>query len=897
MDMRKTAGLMLIIMLVLIFPSIGTAEENSAYALFSSETPKTGRMQAALTLGGTVEIKTEGGKTGWVLRPDDIQSSYLRCRIDDDYMFNLKSADTVEVAVTYFDDSYGGFSIYYDAQGGRRQAEFVQMRNTKQWKTHTFVLYDARFANGIDTDDFQIITNGTGKKADENGVMDASPYAVTISELRVSKSSLKSPYHITAQTGRAGNIFFEGEPVAFDISFASDAAGFGGEAVGCRVTDFDGNLVFSKNFAVSQKPETLVIPDLKYGIYYLEIAVTSPNVSQKKLVDFSYSRKADSVNERFGTNIHYDYEVYGKQDIIALSDLIQNAGYGFARNSVRWNQVEKTRGVYEMPENTMTAMRYNSKIGLKTLAILSCENWLYSGAPFLLDSDEQRRAYADFCSYAVGELSPYTHYFASPNEYNLIAGVNQPSHAAPFTRLVKAAYPAIMAADSEAFIVSGEIGRYEEEYNQDCYNMGILDVCDAFSMHLYDYVGGPEVNTVLPRIQAHYNTLKAANPDREAWVTENGWPARRLDNAAAAKSMGFADEIQQARWYARSFALNSDPNRIDKYFNYSFVDNDTGYYDYERMFGIVHAHDYRTPFAAKAAYITTAAFHDIVGNAEFQGNQTDAPYTYAYQFADADGGTIVCCWKHEWGSTAETYTYQSDKPYLEISDMFGNTKYIKNETGAYAVPYGIDPVYIKGVDAPVPQVAFSAKSLWTADGDAVDISVRLPEIAGGRLPMQIVLAAYDRSGNLVDTALRAIAADSDVLTVRYPLGSRPEVDSIKVMTLENITKLRPLTAAAELTHWGRDMGIACLQNGGTVAVSGTLPGLCAGESCMITVLRPEVQKDDFNAGHLLWQDMVETDKTGGYQFAFQLPDGEQSNRLYIQISSADYAGQWMFAVK
>ena len=47
---------------------------------------------------------------------------------------------------------------------------------------------------------------------------------VTISEIRVTKSAMKSPYQIMAETGKTGNIFFEGDTVSFDVSFQSEAA-------------------------------------------------------------------------------------------------------------------------------------------------------------------------------------------------------------------------------------------------------------------------------------------------------------------------------------------------------------------------------------------------------------------------------------------------------------------------------------------------------------------------------------------------------------------------------------------------------------------------------------------------------------------------------------------------
>lgn len=909
MNMKKMVYLLILTLVVSAVPGVYAAGD-SASALLSAAEPTTSGMQIGMQLGVGVTTKESGGKTGWVLNPKDSSASFVRCKIDNDVMYDLKSEDTIEVTVEYLDDSYGGFSIYYDAQGGKRKAEFKQLTGTNSWLTHTFVLYDARFANGINTDDFQIITDGTGKSVDENGIMDASLWPVTISEIRVSKSAVKSPYKIIAETGKTGNIFFEGETVSFDVSFQSETAGFGGENVTYKALDFDRNTVFTKTSTVGGGKEKLVIPALKYGVYYLEIEVTGGEVSQKETIDFSYSRKADKVNERFGTNVHYEWKGYDIQEVMDLAELVRNAGYGFTRTSARWNEMEKSKGNYQMSENLLTSLQYNSELGIKSLIILNCGNPLYDSYPYLMDSDEKRQAYAGYCKWAVKEMSPYTNYFASTNEYNLVTGgTHVPEHAVPFTKLMKAAAPAIRAANPNAVIVAGETGGYRPEWDAVCFENGILNVCDMYSFHAYDFMAEAEyAPTLVNLMQGFTDNLKAKDSTKGAWMTETGWPAEDMSSRAAG-SMGQSNMEEQARRYARSFAYYSNPNLIDKVFHYAFADNYAGWFDKENKFGIVQSHEDKTPFAAKPAYIAAAAFNDIVGGAEFKGNMSDKANVYAYQFVGDDKEEIMCFWKYnEYGSSGTPqgaeYTYQSDKPYFAVSDMYGNTQYIKNESGSYTGTYQTEPVYVKGVDF-IKQdcsISLSADNMrFLPEGtDTVDVDIQ----AGGAAEatqMNVIMAAYDQNGKLIQSDISTEDVSSGGAFRQYSIADIPNMESFKVMAVESMATLRPLTAAATLNYWGNDAGIRCLQSGDLITVSGRVPKSSAGGDCVITVLSPDMKTTTYNRitylENLLWSDVAQTNDQGAYSFRFALPKEYNKDQIYIQISAKDYIKRYTFSLQ
>ena len=92
-----------------------------------------------------------GPKTDW-------RYYYSRTTADAWPVFNLDiddaflhgHANDVEVVVTYFDHDQGGkWALYYDSTSGEKLAGEVNLAGSNTWKTVTFRLRDARFANGL----------------------------------------------------------------------------------------------------------------------------------------------------------------------------------------------------------------------------------------------------------------------------------------------------------------------------------------------------------------------------------------------------------------------------------------------------------------------------------------------------------------------------------------------------------------------------------------------------------------------------------------------------------------------------------------------------------------------------------------------------------------------------
>lgn len=787
---------------------------NAAYAAFGVSGAECSGMTASNT-GDPAEITEEHeGKTGWRIGTSGAQAN-IRCKIDDGFMYGLDGTCSAVVEVEYFDDSYGGFCVYYDSRSGRR-GEPVQLEDSGTWKTKEFRLYDAYFGNGLYTDDLWITTN-------RPDVMGVSSDPVLIGSVTVRKNEKAAPFEISVETGRTGNIFFEGDEIAFDISYENTGSKEYELCPEYVIRSYDGKEIKTYTSRVSAAPsasDRLTVSGLPYGVYTLEIRLEGADIEQTYTADFSYARKADSTNFHFGINIHYDDENYTEEDVRALTDLIKNSGFGFVRSSLRWEQIETARGVYSIPPVIAEAVRYADETGLETLGILYPENDLYGSYPYYEMDSAQLAAFEAYCRFVAEELKEHTHYYCMLNEINHDAS-GYLDNEEDYVRIAEAGYRGLKAGDPEAFINGGSLAGWSRDYANKTYELGILDYCDSYSMQIYNHSDGPETDWMFRSVTDHKYWLEQYDTTgtKESWITESGWPTRAADDTAdetasraVANAHDSASETEQAQWYARSMAINGDRERVDKYIYYAMCDNDIDRFDIQSNFGILRAKNYKTPFAAKPAFITACAYNDLIGDAEFIGDDITDDSGWAYRYKKPDGSVVTCVWGAEYYGQAgvgSVYTYNSSAPYIVLYDMYGNARYIENDTGSYAVPIEEQPVYVTDAQS-VPEdtdaIAVKQNGETLSCLEQLDSSVPLEAGFAADLPeggsVTVVCAAYI-DGRLENTELREAVCENGAVSASFDSSELAGADEIKVMAFDSMERLIPLKRAAVI---GRSAG-------------------------------------------------------------------------------------------
>lgn len=780
-------------------------ETNAAYAAFGVSGAECVNMSAENT-GSPDEIAEEhDGETGWRIATSGGRAN-IRCKIDDDFIYELDGSGSVIVEVRYFDDSYGGFCLYYDSMSGPK-GETVQLENSGTWKTKVFKLYDAYFGNNIYTDDLWITTN----RPDFMGV---SSDPVLIGSVRIEKNEKDAPFVISAETEKTGNIFFEGDEIKFNITYDNIVGKEYDIMPEYIVRDYNGdvlNTVRTKLAAAPSASESIQLGKLPYGIYTLEVKIEDANVEQSYVTDFSYVRKADETNYHFGMNIHYDDEEYNTDDIRNLSDLMKNSGFGFVRSSLRWNQIESEKGVYSIPDNIRESAVYLDKIGLELLGTVYIDNDLYASPPYYDMDDDALEAFKKYCEYTAGELGEYVDHYCMLNEINhLVSGYVD--NEEEYVRIAKAGYEGIKAGDpDDSFINGGALAGWSRDYAKKTYELGILDYCDSYSMHIYDHLNGPETDWMFRSEPDHKYWLDYYDTTgtKQAWITESGWPTRTADdtsNESASRAVADAhdssSEIEQAQWYTRSMAINSDKDRIDKFFYYALCDNDIDRFDIQSNFGILHSKNARVPFSAKPAYAAVCAFSDIVGCAEFEEDEITDGSGWAYRFKRADGSNVTCVWGAEcYGQTGigSTYRYTSEAPYILLYDMYGNEQYIENVNGYYDIPIEEEPVYAEDAEgAPGPEKIKGVSQEGIAKGtlEAVDpelpINVLFPADAQEGSEAAAICAAYS-DGILIGIETAEAVVENGEVSCSFGGNMAEEADTLKFMILHDLKNMQPVS--------------------------------------------------------------------------------------------------------
>jgi hypothetical protein len=161
-------------------------------------------------------------------------------------------------------------------------------------------------------------------------------------------------------------------------------------------------------------------------------------------------------------------------------------------------------------------------------------SWWDRGVMGYAPSDPQAYARAlAFLAARYGDKVAAWEIWNEPNHPDFFKASDQ---AAAYARLLKAAYPAVKAANPRAVVVGGSLSQSDQAFTQRLYDLGVKGSFDAFSVHPYS----DDVSPLDPRstIDARYSFIRGVpairnvmlrNGDsRPIWLTESGWSTSTL---------------------------------------------------------------------------------------------------------------------------------------------------------------------------------------------------------------------------------------------------------------------------------------------------------------------------------------------------------------------------------
>jgi len=183
-----------------------------------------------------------------------------------------------------------------------------------------------------------------------------------------------------------------------------------------------------------------------------------------------------------GTDLGVNIEFWGDRQ--PSTEALLLAGIRWVRTDLAWSAAETAPGRFDFTLWDRMVERYRNA-GVRTLLILDYNNGLYEGG-FPPASPEGRAAFAGFAQAAArffrGRVA-----WEIWNEPNIPAYWAGAPDAGAYVELARQAAEAIRREDPGAWILGPALGggRFDVEYLQRAFQLGLLDVVDAVSVHPY----------------------------------------------------------------------------------------------------------------------------------------------------------------------------------------------------------------------------------------------------------------------------------------------------------------------------------------------------------------------------------------------------------------------------
>lgn len=659
----------------------------------------------------------KGGRYGWMLiSANALRSSYIGVDIDNSITSGNKDGDYYEVEIDYYDDGISSvFTLVYDSvSDSEREAECFSLEGTSKWRTHTYYLDDANFANGVDGKyDFKVAIRTKHKITSAVG-------NVLIGAIRVKKAQKKYPVRATsALTDVTGNNFSLSEDKIFHVNLHNNLKEDKDVLVTYKAVDNEKNVQWQKteNITVSAKKDykTDVLCEAQRNCLYefvIEVTDSENSFLNVYKVPFAvfYTREDGEVNHKFGYTLHYawNYRRYPEEEIPLLAKI--NAGA--VRGGLPWRSGELAKGSYAIPDEFQkfldVMLRYPQ---LEYLGSITYSNLLYDNNRQQMPSNPE----------AVEASSKYQKWFFNKllksgidlvgiefwNEPNLEkyggVGINNYEYYKKSVVKIAEDLKPVVPKDIE-FGALGVTHIFSEtvkdEWILPLINEGQLGTTfEVLSVHPYNYAGIPEKD-IRERLELYKEAYEKKNPGKKfkMWHTEHNFVPEKGP---------VEDEEDRARFNVRMYVMLNAIGACEKYYSYGFTDggasgsaayilhksttNNLGSF----MTGYNNERD--VLYQAKDTVVAFAAMNALLADAP------DAPYVikddrenhkYAFMFErPADRKKVITAWSL---GEAEQMTLDLGVNDVVLYDIYANPTKLHSDDGIFTFTSSESMSYIEG---------------------------------------------------------------------------------------------------------------------------------------------------------------------------------------------------------
>ena len=246
----------------------------------------------------------------------------------------------------------------------------------------------------------------------------------------------------------------------------------------------------------------------------------------------------------------------------------------WVRLHVEWRNAQPRRGRFDRDwmREYAEAVRLARGAGQRVLVMVyNAPKW--ASGSWRRNVPRRPATFADFMGGLVRRLGPGVDAYEIWNEQNTRRFWSTGPDPAAYTRLLRAAYPAVKRANPAAEVVFGGLSTNDYGFVEGAYAAGVKGSFDVMATHPYPYCGSTDpaaVRTVPGGRMSRDSflayrevraTMLAHEDPKPIWLTELGWTtSTRRCNPAAGFWQGGVNERAQARHLTKAFELvEEDP--------------------------------------------------------------------------------------------------------------------------------------------------------------------------------------------------------------------------------------------------------------------------------------------------------------------------------------------------
>lgn len=460
-------------------------------------------------------------------------------------------------------------------------------------------------------------------------------------------------------------------------------------------------------------------PD-KYGVYTLEVSilVSVNGTTYTKTYEEGFSVCIDLTGENADPNFGFAQHIINRDfgDADVTPTLMRNIGATWYREEcLTWRKVEKSKGVYTIPEGTIEKLRKIKDSGLKIVCILYDTNPFYK---FPKD-DESIEAFAAYCGFIAKEFDGIVDHYEIWNEWNVKQETDTEEYYKKtdvYAKVLAKAYTAVKNVNPNNTIIGCVTGSIDYAWID-----GVLEslngtkAMDAISVHSYPWKkdDGVDETQLIDDTAELKKVMEKHSVDVPIWLTEIGFSTYEGETTWLAP----CTNEQQLNSLVLVNAINKGYGLFDKLIQYSFHDR-ANLSAIQSNWGLVNCwqrgyaepptdeslpipeplpESYMTPYGAKPAYLGIAAMNYFTGgNTVFEGmEKSDQDEAYMLKFRNNNlCSNVMLCINGDINTPVEK-SIALDTNEVKVYDKYGNcVDKMVSDTGEFTLEISAEPMYL-----------------------------------------------------------------------------------------------------------------------------------------------------------------------------------------------------------